>query len=158
FVVRGVAAAAPNATLTDGAEVIDPLRTVKSAAELAFMRRAIDLTEEAFARAFRSVGKETTETTHSAAVSSEFAKLGASGGGALVLFGANAAFPHGTLNRRAAAIGDGLLVDGGCKVMGYSSDITRTVAFGEAGAKLREIYDIVRQAQKAGIKAAGPGV
>jgi Xaa-Pro dipeptidase len=80
-------------------------------------------------------------------------------GGALVLFGPDAAFPHGTTRARALQKGDVVLVDGGCRVHGYRSDITRTAVFGAPPTdRQRRIWDLVRMAQSAAYAAARPGV
>jgi Xaa-Pro dipeptidase len=80
-------------------------------------------------------------------------------GGALVLFGPDAAFPHGTTKPRALRAGDLVLVDGGGKLHGYTSDITRTGVFGAAPtARQRLVWDTVRRAQEAGFAAVRPGV
>jgi Xaa-Pro dipeptidase len=80
-------------------------------------------------------------------------------GGALVLFGKDAAFPHGTTNPQPLKAGEYVLIDGGCDVHGYSSDITRTGIFGAAPTeRQRRIWDVVRAAQEAAFRAARPGV
>ena len=80
-------------------------------------------------------------------------------GGALVLFGPDAAFPHGTAKPRTLKAGDVVLVDGGCRVHGYSSDITRTAVFGAPPTdRQRRVWDLVRKAQEAAFDAARPGV
>jgi Xaa-Pro dipeptidase len=80
-------------------------------------------------------------------------------GGALVLFGPDAAFPHGTTKPKALAKGDVVLVDGGCKLHGYASDITRTTVFGQPPSdRQRRVWDLVREAQDAAFRAMRPGV
>jgi Xaa-Pro dipeptidase len=87
----------------------------------------------------------------------EFANQGTRGGG-LVQFGPSAAFPHGAPAERRLAKGDAVLIDCGCKVRGYSSDITRTVSFGPPSDEFRKVYAIVDRAQLAGIEALKAGV
>jgi Xaa-Pro dipeptidase len=80
-------------------------------------------------------------------------------GGALVLFGADAAFPHGTTKPQPLEAGDVVLIDGGGRLHGYASDITRTAVFGAPPTeRQRRTWDIVRQAQDAAFRAARPGV
>jgi Xaa-Pro dipeptidase len=79
-------------------------------------------------------------------------------GGALVLFGADAAFPHGTTRPQPLKPGDVVLIDGGGRFQGYASDITRTGVFGAPPTdRQRKVWDIVRRAQEAAFKAAKPG-
>jgi Xaa-Pro dipeptidase len=86
----------------------------------------------------------------------EFAKQGARGGG-LVQFGPSSAFPHGAPAERRLAKGDPVLIDCGCRVRGYSSDITRTVSFGPPSDEFRKVYATVDRAQMAGIEALKTG-
>jgi len=86
----------------------------------------------------------------------EFGRLGVRGGG-LVQFGPSSAFPHGAPAERRLAKGDPVLIDCGCKVRGYSSDVTRMAAFGPPSDELRKIYDLVDKAQQAGIGALKAG-
>ena len=80
-------------------------------------------------------------------------------GGALVLFGPDAASPHGTTKPRKAQKGDVVLIDGGGRVHGYQSDVTRTAVFGAPPTdRQRRIWDLVRKAQVAAFEAARPGV
>jgi Xaa-Pro dipeptidase len=79
-------------------------------------------------------------------------------GGALVLFGADAAFPHGTAKPQPLKAGDVVLIDGGGRLHGYASDITRTGVFGAPpGDRQRRVWELVRRAQEAAMKAARPG-
>ena len=80
-------------------------------------------------------------------------------GGALVLFGPDAAFPHGTSNPKPLRAGEVVLIDGGGRLHGYASDITRTAVFGAAPSdRQRTVWDLVRKAQDAAFRAAKPGV
>src|SRR3989442_6293712 len=85
-----------------------------------------------------------------------FAKMGMHGG-ALVLLGASAALPHGTIKPQKLKDGDVVLIDGGCTVEGYESDVTRTGIFGKAPEKVVRAYEIVRKAQDAALDAARTG-
>src|SRR5205814_8679131 len=79
-------------------------------------------------------------------------------GDALVLFGEASAYPHGLKKDVLLKPGDIVLIDDGCKVEGYGSDITRTMIFGKPSDKMRSVFEIVRGAQDAALKAARPGV
>ena len=78
-------------------------------------------------------------------------------GDALVLLGASAALPHGSKQPQTLKEGDVVLVDGGCTVDGYQSDITRTGVFGRPSAKVQKVFEIVRKAQDATLDAARAG-
>ena len=78
-------------------------------------------------------------------------------GGGLVQFGPSAAFPHGGPGDRRLARGDVVLIDAGCKVRGYNSDVTRTVFFGPPSDEVRRVYAAVDRAQRAGIEALRAG-
>jgi Xaa-Pro dipeptidase len=82
--------------------------------------------------------------------------MGASGGGS-VLFGPNAAFPHGTKNVRNLQQGDVVLVDGGCGVKGYRADVTRTAILGKPSDELRKVWETVWNAQQAAFNAIRNG-
>ncbi|HEY6546864.1 MAG TPA: M24 family metallopeptidase, partial [Vicinamibacteria bacterium] len=79
--------------------------------------------------------------------------------GSLVLFGKDAAFPHGTTSPQPLKAGEFVLIDGGCNLHGYASDITRTGIFGAPPTdRQRRVWDVVRQAQEAAFRTAQPGV
>jgi Xaa-Pro dipeptidase len=90
-------------------------------------------------------------------ISSLFREFGV-GGGALVLFGEASAYPHGTVKEHVLKEGQVVLIDGGCSVEGYASDITRTTAFGKPSEKMQRVWSIVRKSQDAALAAAKPGV
>jgi Xaa-Pro dipeptidase len=78
-------------------------------------------------------------------------------GGALVLLGASAALPHGTLQPQKLKEGDVVLIDGGCGVEGYASDVTRTSVFGKPTEKIARAFELVRKSQDAALEAARAG-
>src|SRR5262245_40602342 len=78
-------------------------------------------------------------------------------GDALVMTGASAALPYGTVKPQSLKEGDVILIDGGCKVEGYSSDVTRTGVLGKPAEKVQRTYEIVRKAQDAALDAARKG-
>jgi Xaa-Pro dipeptidase len=154
----GIAAALPAAKLSGGTEVTAGCRMVKDAHEIALIRRACTITLHAYRAVFASLREGLTVSQVSGWVAAAHRKLGARGG-ALVLFGPDAAFPHGTKEPRVLKAGDVVLVDGGCTVHGYESDVTRTGVFGAPPtARQRQVWDLVRRAQQAAFDAARPGV
>jgi Xaa-Pro dipeptidase len=89
-------------------------------------------------------------------VEAGFSKMGLHGG-ALVLLGASAALPHGSLKPQNLKEGDVVLIDGGCTVEGYESDVTRTGVLGKPSEKVSRAFEIVRKAQDAALDAARAG-
>jgi Xaa-Pro dipeptidase len=154
----GLAAALPAARLASGTAATAGCRMVKDAHEQALIRRACTLTLLAYRAVFASLREGLTAVQVSGWVAAAHRRLGARGG-ALVLFGPDAAFPHGTAEPRVLRAGDVVLVDGGCSVHGYESDVTRTGVFGaKPTEKQRRVWDLVRRAQQAAFDAARPGV
>jgi len=142
--------------IEDATPLFDALRRVKTPAEQAFQRAAGERTAKAIDATHKRIRRGMTEKQVSAILSEEFARVGVAGDG-LVQFGSNSAFPHGAPEERTLASGDVVLIDCGCRVRGYTSDVTRTVAFGSASDELRKVYDIVEKAQSAGIGALKAG-
>jgi Xaa-Pro dipeptidase len=154
----GIGSALPAARLASATPVTAGCRQVKDGHELALMRRACAVTQTAYHAVFASLTEGLTAAQVSGWMAAAHRRLGFRGG-ALVLFGPDAAFPHGTAKPKALARGDVVLVDGGCRVHGYESDVTRTAVFGAPPTdRQRRIWDLVRKAQKAAFEAARPGV
>jgi Xaa-Pro dipeptidase len=154
----GIGQALPAVRLASATPVTAGCRRVKDAHELALMRRACAITLHAFRAVFASLAEGVTVAQVSGWVAVAHRRLGVRGG-ALVLFGPDAAFPHGTAKPRALARGDVVLVDGGCRLHGYQSDVTRTAVFGAPPTdRQRRIWDLVRKAQVAAFEATRPGV
>jgi Xaa-Pro dipeptidase len=128
----------------------------KSAHELELMRLACDATFDVFRAVFASIKEGMSQDDIAHLVEAGFARMNLHGG-ALVLLGASAALPHGTLQRQKLKEGDVILIDGGCTVEGYESDVTRTAIFGKPGDKIAKAFEIVRQAQDAALDAARAG-
>jgi Xaa-Pro dipeptidase len=154
----GIGQSLPAARLASAVPVTAGCRMVKDAHELALMRRACAITLHAYRAVFSSLTEGLTVAQVSGWVAAAHRRLGVRGG-ALVLFGPDAAFPHGTAKPRTLKKGDVVLVDGGCRVHGYSSDVTRTAVFGAPPTDRQgRIWDVVRRAQVAAFEAARPGV
>ena len=90
-------------------------------------------------------------------ISTGHENLGVAGGGS-PLFGPLSAFPHGSRQEYQLKDGDIILVDGGCTVEGYRSDVTRTIVFGQPNDKQRKVFEIVKRAQNAAMEAVRPGI
>lgn len=131
-------------------------RGVKSAHEQELIRLACEATFDVFRAVFASLKEGMSQQEIGAMIETGFSKMGLRGD-ALVLLGASAALPHGSIMPQALKEGDVVLIDGGCKVEGYNSDVTRTGVFGKPSEKVRRVYEIVRKAQDATLDAARKG-
>jgi Xaa-Pro dipeptidase len=140
----------------DASDVFDGLRRVKSPQEQAFIREAARRTNLAIDATHRGLAAGKSEGEVARALEAAFQAQGVSGGG-LVQFGPSAAYPHGAPGERRLAKGDVVLIDAGCKVRGYTSDVTRTVVFGAPSDDVRRVYAAVDRAQRAGIDALRAG-
>jgi Xaa-Pro dipeptidase len=131
-------------------------RAHKSAHELELMRLACAATFDVFRATFASLKEGMSQEDIAHLVEGGFAKMDLHGG-ALVLLGASAALPHGTLQPQKLKEGDVVLIDGGCGVDSYASDVTRTSVFGKPTEKMLRVFEIVRKAQDAALDAARAG-
>ena len=153
-----LARAIPGATLVDGTSAFERLRLHKDDEELVRLRRAIAVTHDVFDAAFAELVPGVHDREVSESIAAAFRRAGYQGY-ALVQFGALSALPHGRPNGEALTEGTVVLVDGGCEVDGYWSDITRTRWFGGAPpAEFTRVYDTVHAAQSAAIERVRPGV
>ena len=144
------------AKIEDGTAVFDALRMIKSPEEQVFIRDAAKRTNLAIEGTHKRMRAGMSESEVARILEEEFTRQGARGGG-LVQFGPSSAFPHGTPAERRLAKGDPVLIDCGCRVRGYGSDITRTVSFGPPSDEFRKVYATVDRAQMAGIEALKTG-
>lgn len=140
--------------------VLHEMRLFKSEAELTIMRRAAEISAEAHVLAMRRVVPGLKEYQLRATMEGHFLENGASGPayGTIVASGNNAVILHYTSNRDTIADGDLVLVDAACEFEGYAADITRTFpANGKFSEAQREIYQLVLDAQEAGIRMSKAG-
>jgi Xaa-Pro dipeptidase len=139
--------------------MVERLRSVKEPEELALIERAQQTTDAAFEAILGRLRGGVTEVE--IALELELAMRRADADGisfeTIVAFGENAAEPHHDPTHRPLARGDVVGMDFGGLVGGYHADMTRTVAFGEPEARLREVYGVVRAAQQAGVEAVRGG-
>ena len=129
----------------------------KSPAEIALMQRANDITIEAFRAALATLREGMTQVELGRNIRAAFDALGGPGGSALIGFGQYSAFPHGSITPQAIREGDIVLIDGGCSIEGYQSDITRTTVFGKPTARQIEVWNLEKRAQTAAFNAAQVG-
>lgn len=157
FIPEGLRAAAPATQFVLATPVTAGCRMIKSPAELALMQRANDITIEAYKAAFATLKEGLTQFEFGANIRAAFEALGAPGGGAGAQFGQYTAFPHGSITPQKLKEGDVVLVDGGCSIEGYQSDITRTTVFGKASKRQIDVWNLEKAAQTAAFKAAQVG-
>ncbi len=157
FVLEGLRRDVPKASFVDGGELVRACREIKSPAELALLRRANEASKAALRHAATQVRAGMLEAELAALVDQAQSEAGLTGNWALVLFGANAAFPHGTRGERRLVRGELVLVDCGGALHGYQSDVTRTWAFGQVPAEARGAWDTVLRAQSSALAQIRPG-
>jgi Xaa-Pro dipeptidase len=148
--------AAPGFEYVSADPVTIACRAHKSAHELELMRLACEATFDVFRATFASLKEGLSQDDIGHLIEAGFAKVNLRGG-ALVLLGDSAALPHGTLKPRTLKEGDVVLIDGGCTVEGYESDVTRTSVFGKPTEKMLRVFEFVRQAQDAALDATRAG-
>jgi len=154
--IAGVLGAANLRDVDDG---LLQQRSVKDAGEVAAIRRALAIQQQAFRkmRAWLKPGR--TEYEVAAYLDYQMRLLGAEGSSfpTIIAADANASLPHAVPGPRKIRAGGTVLIDWGARYRGYCGDLTRVLALGSMPAKIREIYRIVLEAQLAGIAAIAPG-
>lgn len=160
FAFHGLRKAAPDVQPLDGAPVIDGCRMIKSPAELALMAQAKAMTLEVHRRAAKIMAPGITTTAVRRFIDQAHRALGADDGSSFcaVQFAAASSYPHGVPGEQKLQDGDIVLIDTGCRVQGYNSDITRTYVFGEPSAEMRRVWTVEKDAQAAAFAAVKPGV
>ena len=146
----------PAAEFVNATPVTAGCRVIKSKTELALMQRAADVTIEAYRAGLTTLREGMTPAELRNNIGAAYRALGFQGG-VSVSFGKNTAFPHGSTVPQTLHEGDMILLDDGCSVDGYQSDITRAVVFGKPSARQKEIWALERKAQDAALAAAKPG-
>ena len=149
--------ALPAIRLTDGTPVTAGCRMVKDAHELALMRHASAVTLRAYEAAYKSLKAGMTQSEFADLVTLAHTRLGFSGS-AGVQVGKYSALPHGSATPQVVSEGSILLMDGGCKVEGYSSDISRTFVLGKPTQRMKDVFEIEHRAQSAAVATARPGL
>ncbi len=156
----GIEAALPDAELVAIDDALDRVRLVKEASEIAALERACQLTATCFVHLRSTLRVGQTEREVARIIEAWFRTNGADGLAfdSLVLVGARAARPHGRPDEVPIRGDEPLLIDFGCVVDGYHSDMTRTVFFGPPTERQRELYEHVLAAQRRAEEMAQPGV
>ena len=157
----GIAHASPTLTATSATPITYGCRSIKSPAELALMQLANNITWSVYKACYESTQPGMTNRDFSQLIDLAYARCGVTGDASCQV-GEYSALPHGSLQPQTIREGEIILIDDGCTVEGYQSDISRTFVLGDATSpkldKARKVFDIVHQAQSAALAAAHPGV
>lgn len=159
FVYHALTRAIGAGRLVDGTRLVRDLRLCKSPAEIALIEYAMGLTLEVHRRAHAYIRPGIAASDVVRFIDAEHRALGASGGSSfcIVSFGAATSLPHGAEGEQHYTPGDVILVDTGCRIDGYHSDLTRTYVLDEPSADFARHWAIERQAQQAVFDAAKLG-
>lgn len=152
----GIAHASPTLTAVNGTPVTAGCRAVKSAAELALMRLANDNTLNVYEAAWKSLEPGMTNRQVSDLISVAYTKTGFPGYASCQV-AEYSALPHGSLQPQVIREGQIILLDDGCVVEGYQSDISRSFVLGKATDKQKQVFDVVHKAQAAALAAGKVG-
>ncbi|MEL6988550.1 MAG: Xaa-Pro peptidase family protein [Bacteroidota bacterium] len=160
FISNGIIAERNHLEFKDAKCITAACRSIKSNNEIAIMQNAMDITLMALEAASKILRPGITSAEVSAFIHQAHIKMGAPAGNyfCIVLFGVDTSFPHGVKQPKPLEEGDVVLMDTGCKVDEYISDITRTYVFGEPTDRQRSIWQIEKATQAAAFDAAQIGV
>ncbi len=154
---EGIARALPSATLANARPITAGCRSIKSPAELALMQLANSVTLQVYEAAWRSGHPGMSTREFSAMIGVAYDHVGFPGEASCET-GEYSALPHGSIKPQTIREGAIVMIDDGCVVEGYESDITRTFVYGKPSDKMRQCFDVVHRAQAAALAAALPGV
>jgi len=158
FAVDALRRAMPGVEIRNGAPVVRGCRMIKSAAELALMQKAADITIAAYRHVAPRIARGMSPKDIGAMMDAAHAALGGTPEFALILLGEASAYPHGSGKPQAVRDREVVLMDCGCTVEGYQSDISRTFVFGEATAEQRRVWQQMRDGQQVAIETARVGL
>jgi Xaa-Pro dipeptidase len=156
FLYDGIRQSSPGLQFVSATPITAGGRMFKSPAEIALMQRANDMTIVAYKATVDSAHEGMTQDEFAGNCAAAFRALGVQGG-VFCSFGKYTAFPHGSSTPQKLKENDIVLMDGGCSVEGYQSDITRMFVFGKPTQRQRDIWNLERKSQDAGFAAAKIG-
>jgi Xaa-Pro dipeptidase len=154
---EGIARALPGATIANARPITAGCRCIKSPAELALMQLANSVTLQVYEAAWRSGHPGMSTHEFSAMIGAAYDRVGFPGEASCET-GEYSALPHGSIKPQTIREGAIVMIDDGCVVEGYESDITRTFVYGKPSDKMHQCFDIVHRAQAAALATARPGV
>jgi len=152
-----IAGIAPALKVVSATPITAGCRMIKDAHEIELMRLASQVTLKAYEAVYRALSPGMTQNQVGSLIAAAYSRLGFPGF-ASVQVGEYTALPHGSIQPQTIREGTIIMIDDGCTVEGYQSDITRTFVLGKATDKMKKVFDIVHRAQAAGLAAARPGV
>ncbi len=153
----GIAKAARQLEIRSGTPLTAGCRMIKSEHELELMSLANKVTLMAYQAVYQALHDGTTQPDIEKLIDAAYGLLGFPGE-VDILIAENSSFPHGSTVQQVIHEGTLVMLDDGCTVEGYQSDITRTFVFGKASDKVKRVFDVVHRAQAAALKTARPGV
>ena len=153
----GIARANPGRKVVSAVPVVSGCRQIKSPAELALMQLANDITLSVYKAAYLSAGPGTTNRQFVDLIAQGYARSGVTGEASCQV-GLYSALPHGSREPQVIKQGEIVLIDDGCFVQGYQSDISRSFVYGKPSDKQKHVFEVVHQAQAAALAAAKPGI
>jgi Xaa-Pro dipeptidase len=157
FIVDNVRKAG-EVTIVSGDALVRACRLIKSPAELALMQTANDVTIAALRHVHGQVRPGMTQGDIADLMDKTTAALGGTPEFSLVLLNEASAYPHGSVKPQVVREGSVILMDCGCTVFGYQSDITRTWIYGEPSARQRKVWNTVKRGQEIAQETARIGV
>ncbi|MDT7933102.1 MAG: Xaa-Pro peptidase family protein [Sphingomonadaceae bacterium] len=157
FIPAALREALPGVRLVGAAPVVRGCRMRKSSAELGLMKRAADVTVAAYREVVPRLREGMTPAEVSALMAAAHQAASARHLFALVLMGEAAAYPHGSGKPQRLKPGEAVLMDCGCSVEGYQSDISRTIVLGSVPGEVRSVWETVAEGQHVAMAAAKPG-
>lgn len=159
FIINSVSTLTGAGTaVVSGEELVNACRMVKSSAELALMQTANDVTHAALKHVHGRIEAGMSARDIGAMMAAATDALGGTHQFALVLLNDASAYPHGTKTPQTVREGSVVLVDTGCSVHGYVSDISRTWVYGEPSARHREVWNTVKRGQELALETVKPGI
>ena len=158
FVSDGLAKLAPGIRVVSANAIVRGCRMIKTAAEIALMQKAAEVTIAAYRWVWPRIAIGMAPQEIGAMMNAATSKLGGTPEFALVLLGEAAAYPHGSHQPQRVREGEVVLMDCGCSVQGYQSDISRTFVPGKVPADVRRVWDIVCEGQQIAFRTARVGV
>jgi Xaa-Pro dipeptidase len=153
----GIAHASPGLAVVSGTPITFGCRAIKSPAELDLMRLANNITLQVYEAVYKSTQPGMTNRQFSELISAAYSRCGFPGDASCQV-GEYSALPHGSLQPQVIRENEIILIDDGCTVEGYQSDMSRTFVLGKASDKQKQVFDIVHKAQAAALAAARPRV
>ena len=158
FAIDGLMRVMPDVAIMSGAAIVRGCRMMKSPTEIRLMKKAADITIAAYRHVGPRIEKGMTPADIGALMKTAHEAYGGDHEFALILLGEASAYPHGSGKPQAVKEGEAVLMDCGCSVHGYQSDISRTFVFGEANAEQRKVWTQMRQGQQIAIETARVGI